>query len=195
MLEFFVQLDQQLFLILNGIHNQVMDQVMFTITNKFTWVPFYVVLLGIVGYYLRWRALMILVFVVVLITLSDQFSVLCKNTFERPRPCHEPALSGLVHTFGGRCGGKFGFVSSHAANTFALAVFMGGLLRSHIRWMLPLLLVWASVISYSRVYLGVHYPADIIGGAAMGIAIGYFVLFLWKKWEKYTRKPERVLPR
>ena len=189
-----MELDQQLFLILNGIHSQAMDEVMFTITNKFTWVPFYVVLLGLIGYHYHWRTLMIVIFVVVLITLSDQLSVLSKNTFERPRPCHEPGLAGLVHTFGGRCGGVFGFVSSHAANTFALAVFMGGLLRRHIPFMMPLLLVWASVIAYSRVYLGVHYPADILGGAAMGIAIGYFVLFLWGKWEVYTRKPEKVLP-
>ncbi|MBW6481908.1 MAG: phosphatase PAP2 family protein [Vicingaceae bacterium] len=117
----------------------------------------------------------ILIAVILLIVLSDQASVqLFKEVFKRLRPCHNPQLAGLVHLVDG-CGGKYGFVSSHAANTFALALFMGLVLKKHIPFIFTGLLCWAIVVSYSRVYVGVHYVSDIFVGALVGMLIGWFV--------------------
>jgi undecaprenyl-diphosphatase len=120
-------------------------------------------------------------FITALILLADQTSVhLFKNMFERLRPCHNPMITDFVHTVHGKCGGQFGFVSSHAANSFALAVFSGLLLKSKYRYFLPLMVFWAAVVSYSRIYLGVHYPADVLGGAILGSILGIFVFWMMK---------------
>lgn len=190
MLEFFLEIDKQLFLFLNGLNNGFFDQVMYYISEKTTWIPLYLVLLYMVFRQYRWKVFLMLVFVVILITLSDQLSVLAKNTFMRFRPCHEPSLEGLVHIVRGRCGGRFGFVSSHAANTFALAIFMNFLLRDSYRFMVPVMLSYAVLNAYSRIYLGVHYPGDVVFGALLGVLIGWFVYFLWSKVIKYTKRPK-----
>lgn len=118
--------------------------------------------------------------VIVLIFLSDKISVYWfKEVFMRYRPCHNNDIAHLIHLVDG-CGGKYGFVSSHAANTFALATFMGIFLRKHFSKMLIWMLIWAAVVSYSRIYLGVHYPSDIAIGGLLGILIGYSVAFILK---------------
>lgn len=177
---FLQELDKNIFLFLNGLHNGFFDQVMYCISEKVTWIPLYALLLFLIFRRYRWMGLVILLLVVVQVTLSDQLSVLMKNTFMRPRPCHEPALEGLVHIVRGYCGGKYGFVSSHAANTFALATFMTFLLGDKLRWMLPLMFTYSGLNAYSRIYLGVHYPGDVIFGALLGVLIGMFVWLLWK---------------
>tara|TARA_R110001592_G_scaffold246255_1_gene507945 strand:- start:4748 stop:5164 length:417 start_codon:yes stop_codon:yes gene_type:complete len=117
--------------------------------------------------------------IVALIFLSDKISVyFFKEVFMRLRPCHNPEIANLVHIVNDHCGGQFGFVSSHATNTFALAVFVGLLLKKQISWLLPILVFWAAVVSYSRVYLGVHYPGDIVGGALLGAIIAKLVFML-----------------
>jgi len=117
----------------------------------------------------------VVLFLGLLFLISDQSSVrLFKNVFERLRPCHNPNLEGMVHLVNG-CGGKFGFVSSHATNCFALAIFSGLLFKNHYKYMMILMLFWAALVSYSRVYVGVHYPGDIIGGAVLGSIIGFLV--------------------
>lgn len=119
--------------------------------------------------------------VVALIFLSDKVSVyLFKDVFLRYRPCHNLDISHLVHLVDG-CGGKYGFVSSHAANTFALATYLGVVLKKHFPKMLLWMLIWAAVVSYSRIYLGVHYPADIVVGAILGVGIGLLIAFSLKK--------------
>ena len=96
-----------------------------------------------------------------------------KNYFQRLRPCHEPTLEGLVHLVNNKCGGKFGFVSSHASNHFALAVFLSILYKNTYKYFPLLIFLWAAIIAYSRIYLGVHYPGDVIGGAISGILFGF----------------------
>jgi undecaprenyl-diphosphatase len=121
-------------------------------------------------------------FVAVLISLSDQLSVRAfKFVFERPRPCHDSDLQPLIHLPSGECGGAFGFVSSHAANSFALAGFVWFLLRQYYSKIGWILFLWASGVAYSRVYLGVHYPGDILGGALLGLAVS------WLVWQLYRR--------
>jgi undecaprenyl-diphosphatase len=174
MLETLITWDTDLFLFLNGLHSPFWDQVMWLISGTWIWIPLYLFILGWLIRDYRWKAIVLLIFVVILITLSDQSSVhLFKEVFHRFRPCHDPRIAELVHTVNGKCGGKYGFVSSHAANTFAIAVFSLLLFRN--RYYSISIIAWASLVSYSRVYLGVHFPGDIIVGALLGIFVGYIV--------------------
>ena len=112
------------------------------------------------------------------IIIADQSSVqLFKNTFQRLRPCHNEAISNLVHIVNNKCGGLYGFVSSHATNTFAFAVFTS--LFFSKKYISLLLIFWALVVSYSRIYLGVHYPLDVIGGGILGLTIGILVFKIY----------------
>jgi undecaprenyl-diphosphatase len=174
MVEKMMQLDRSLFLFLNGMHTPLWDYIMYFISGKFSWLPLYLFILYLLFRSYRKKGFILLLGAVILITLSDQLSVQAfKEVFERLRPCHEPALAGQVHTVNGQCGGAFGFVSSHASNVFALAAWSHLLLRR--QWYAALIFLWASLVSYSRIYLGVHYPADVLGGAVLGICTGWAV--------------------
>jgi undecaprenyl-diphosphatase len=151
------------------------------ITSKTSWIPLYILLLTLTAFKYKWKTLYVGLFIGLLFALADQTSVqLFKNVFERLRPCHNPDITSVVHIINGHCGGKFGFVSSHATNSFALAVFIGFFLRSHYRFIFPLMVFWAALVSYSRIYVGVHYPADILCGAILGTIIAIFVYYLMK---------------
>ena len=176
-----IEFDKWLFLLLNGWHLDMLDPIMEGISSRFLWIPLYAFLLYAIIRKYRIKSLYIILFVVLLITLCDQLSVqLFKNNFERLRPCHDPSIQALVHLVNSHCGGQFGFVSSHATNVFGLAVFIGKLLRtSWVKWP-TILLVWAIIVSYSRIYLGVHFPFDIIGGGIFGSLIALFVYQILK---------------
>jgi undecaprenyl-diphosphatase len=165
-------LDRKLFLLLNQHHNPQMDNVMYWMSNEYIWIPFYAVILGLMIYYFRKQSWLLILLISLLITSSDQLSGFLKNTVKRLRPCHNPEISNLVHTLN-HCGGNFGFVSSHAANSFALATFITLLLSVKYEYLAWLMFSWAVVVSYSRIYLGVHYPADVGGGALLGILLGW----------------------
>lgn len=189
MIDQLLQWDQELFLFLNGLNAPFFDFLMYWISDKYIWVPFYAFLMALIIKSYRIEAILVAVIIALVVTMTDQSSVkLFKDVFERLRPCHEPALDGLVHTVRGRCGGQFGFVSSHAANAFGMAVLVTLLLKNHFRWIGWVLLPWAAVVAYSRVYLGVHYPGDIIVGAMLGILCGYMAFFIFR----FTSK--RLLP-
>ena len=121
----------------------------------------------------------ILLFVILLITMSDQISGLIKKSTQRLRPSRDESFGDLVHVVFGKRGGGFSFVSSHASNSFALALFMIHLLRDKIRFIMPVMITWAALKSYSRIYLGVHYPGDVIGGIILGILCAMLVIRLW----------------
>lgn len=188
-IEFLKDIDTQLFLFLNGIHSPFFDVVFEYFSGRFFWIPLYALLFVIATLKLKWKMMYFILAVVALIFLSDKISVYWfKEVFMRYRPCHNNDIAHLIHLVDG-CGGKYGFVSSHAANTFALAAFMGIILRKHFPKMLFWMLIWATVVSYSRIYLGVHYPADIAVGGMLGILIGYAVAFILKKLnDKLTLK-------
>lgn len=172
MLEYLEQLDVNLFLSLNALHSNFWDVIMYWFSEEITWIPLYAILL--VGLFKKygWKKLIpVVIGVALTITLTDQISVKAfKEVFERYRPCHNIEIQHLVHLVKNHCGGQYGFVSSHAANTFGLSAFLC-LLFSNNKLGLGLMF-WAAVVSYSRIYLGVHYPADILAGALLGILIG-----------------------
>ena len=174
MIEFFTYWDTQFFIFLNGINSPFWDNVMYWISGTKSWIPFYLILIIVIVYKQRKRAIITLIFIGLVIFLSDQISVhFFKDVFQRLRPCHTPELQDIVHLVKNKCGGKYGFVSSHAANTFALAGFLSFLFR--YRPFIIFIILWASIVSYSRIYLGVHFPLDVICGAILGFVIGFLV--------------------
>lgn len=179
MIELLKNIDTRLFLFFNGNHTDFMDSVMMTVANKFTWIPLYALLLFFAWRKTKNKMWLVILSVAILIVLSDQISVhLFKETFQRYRPCHNLLLKDKIHLLNGECGGLYGFVSSHAANTFALTTFLIFFFR-RMDFALCMYL-WASFVCYSRVYAGVHYPFDILGGMMLGIffgAIGYKIYF------------------
>ncbi len=154
--------------------------VFYWVTSRTFWIPLYLGLLFLSYLKFGKKVVIVVLFIVLLISIADRASVeLFKNVFERLRPSHNPMLEGLVHLVDGK-GGKFGFVSSHAANCFALAVFISLILKSKFKYIMPIMLFWAVLVSYSRVYVGVHYPADLIGGAMLGVVVGFLVYWTMK---------------
>ena len=173
MVEILEQWDRELFLFLNGFHSESTDFIMWHVSGKLQWIPLYLILLFLLFKKYGKSVWVVLVGTALAVTLADQFSVkLFKEVFERWRPCHNGDLKELVHLVNNKCGGRCGFVSSHAANSFATAGFLGLLLN---RKAFVFLLFWASIVAYSRVYLGVHYPSDIFGGAILGLVIAFLV--------------------
>ena len=167
------QLDNDLFLILNGLHSPLFDTFMSLFTGKWIWVPMYAAILCAMIRAYRWRVVVSLALAIALtITLADQTcATLLRPEFERLRPSHpDNPISAMVHIVNGYRGGHYGFPSCHAANSFALAMFTT-LLFVKRRWGI-FIFIWAAVNSYSRLYLGVHYPGDLLVGAIVGMTAG-----------------------
>ncbi|MDD3876771.1 MAG: phosphatase PAP2 family protein [Bacteroidales bacterium] len=185
-IESLIAFDKTLFLLINGWHSPFFDMLMFWVSHKFIWIPFYAFLLYLIIKNYKWQSLQILLFIVLLTFLCDQTSVhLFKNVFHRLRPCHNYEFDGLIHLVNNKCGGQFGFISSHACNTFGLASLLYFLLNKKYGKLSFLLFVWAAFVSYSRIYLGVHYPADVFFGGLVGVVIGWIVFMAYNLFLKY----------
>ena len=187
MIEFLENIDHSLFAYINSHHNAFFDSLMWWISYKYTWIPLYAVLLYFaIKQETQKNTLILLITIAVTILLTDQLSVLLKNSIGRYRPCHNELLKNTVHLVKNHCGGIYGFVSSHAANSFGIATFLSLLFSN--KKVTVLLLLWAAIVAYSRIYLGVHYPADIVGGAFLGIIIGTTSYLTYKKIKKYPKR-------
>jgi undecaprenyl-diphosphatase len=181
-LETILEADTQFFLWLNGHHSPALDPVMMALTQTVTWTPLYAVLFYFVVRKFKWQSWRALLAVACTLLLSDQItSSVMKPFFERLRPSHEPALAGLVHIVDGYRGGLFGFASGHAANSFGLATVVWLLLRTSLSW-IWILFFWAALFTYTRIYLGVHYPGDVAAGAAVGMAGASVSFYFYKRY-------------
>jgi undecaprenyl-diphosphatase len=184
MLEALLKADTQLFLYLNNLGQTPWDPLWLAISSKALWIPLYLFLLVVLAKQFTWRSFgFFVLFIILNLIATDQGSVqLFKEQFMRLRPCHVEALQDQMRTVKEGCGGKFSFISSHASNTFGLALFIGLSLRAKYRWPLYALVAWATLVSYSRVYLGVHYPLDIFCGALYGAFCGTLFYNLHQKY-------------
>jgi undecaprenyl-diphosphatase len=187
----FPQWDTDIFLFLNGLHCPWMDTVMWWISGQYTFIPLYLLITVLMCIKAgKQKALFIALGVMLCIVLADRISSgIFKPVFERLRPSREPNLEGLVHTLRGYTGGRYGFLSSHAANHFAFAVF-SLLIVQRKRYSITLVTL-ACTVAYSRVYIGVHYPLDVLCGAALGVGIGFGVYAIeqWAVKKRINRNP------
>ncbi len=175
-------LDKEIFLFLNGLNSPLFDGIMFTISQKIVWVPFIISVVYVLIKFAKRNAVWLILALILCIVLADQIaSGIIKDTVQRLRPSRDPSLSSLVHIVNGYTGGKYGFVSSHAANTFSFALLSSLLLRQ-VFYTITIFL-WATIISYSRIYIGVHYPMDILGGMFVGILTAIFGYWLLKRFK------------
>lgn len=178
MSEWLKGIDESLFLFLNGIGHPPLDGFMWWMSNRYIWFPMYAILIFLLYRKYGQSFYKPLIALILVTVCTDQVAAtLMKPFFERPRPCHIPELNSLVNLIG-NCGGKYGFPSSHAANAFGLASFFFGLKRPKVSLFL---ILWASVVSYSRIYLGVHYPGDVLAGILVGIFFGFLGVSILKK--------------
>jgi undecaprenyl-diphosphatase len=157
---------------------------MFALSGKLIWAPLYAAILVYIAMKEKnqknfW---FILLFIAIAVFFADRGSALIKDIVQRPRPCHEPALEGLVHIVNGKCGGMYGFISSHAANAFNVAFI--SLLYIRKRWYSISIIIWAIVVGYTRIYLGVHYPGDVICGSVYGALVAWGVYRLYLVFDK-----------
>jgi undecaprenyl-diphosphatase len=182
MIETLLEADKDLLLFFNGYHVPWLDPIMLVLTKTIAWLPLYLTLIFMVVKDFQkdsWRVLIVVAFTIL---LTDQItSSLMKPYFERLRPSREPELVGLLHLVNGYRGGLYGFASSHAANSFGVAMFIWLIFRKSRQW-IWILFVWAVLITYTRIYLGVHYPGDILVGAIIGIGCAVFSYYLYKRF-------------
>ena len=174
MLDQLLQYDKELFLFLNNLGSSSWDGFWLVITNKLTFIPLYALLLFLVYKKLGLKSMLLLLLVIAaMITFTDQITNLFKYVIaKRPRPCREDELQNVMRYVAPRCG-RYGFFSGHAANSMAAAVFAGLLLKPYYKKLIFILLFWSAIVAYSRIYVGVHYPLDIICGLFFGAISGF----------------------
>ncbi len=184
-LEQLIAWDKQLLLWGNAFHSPFWDNFVLIFSGKLIWIPAVLALLYTIVRTQRRDAVWVVLFLALAIVLADQISSgLIKPLVARWRPTHEPSLEGMVQVVHGYTGGRFGFVSSHAANACAVALFTALLFRRRLyAWAISL---WAVANMYSRVYLGVHYPGDILGGIVVGLLSAWAAYALMKRFRPKT---------
>lgn len=183
MIDHLLSLDTKTFLFLNSLHDNWLDSIMLAVSYNYLFMGiFLIMMLALTTKHYGKKILPLFFILLIIFGLSDSISTrVFKNNIKRLRPCHEPQLKNQVHLAGKKCwGGKFGFVSSHAANSFAISTFFFLILRNTYPF-IWLIFLYSSLVGYSRIYLAKHYPLDIICGAFLGFVIAYSLVTLARK--------------
>lgn len=191
-MELLKQIDTKLFLLINNHHCSFCDFIFYRASDKWIWIPFYLLVAFVLFKKFGSGIWKIFLSAAILIFLSDQFSVLIKDCVMRYRPCHNLILQSHVHLINNSCGGLYGFVSSHAANSMALAAFVFMLIGKETKWIALLILAWCLLVAYSRIYLGTHYPADIMGGWITGFVMAWIIFYLYKKFDFFYSNSKNI---
>jgi undecaprenyl-diphosphatase len=169
-------IDDSILLLINGNNSPFMDQVMITISGRFTWIPLYLLFAILIGLKYKKHSWVVILFAILVIIASDQVANLIKNEVMRSRPSHIPNILHLLHIYKNSegesyMGGQYGFVSNHAANSAALSTYLILLFRN--KFVTAGLIIWVLLLGYSRIYLGVHFPSDVLGGMVLGFILGF----------------------
>ena len=177
-IERLLPLERDLFFALNGSDSVVLDNIMWTLSGRFVWIPLFLFIIFILFYKTpRKIGILVTLFLILVFVASDQVSSsLFKPLFERFRPTHHPDFMNQVDILNGYRGGRFGFISGHATNSFGLAVFLSLIFK--YRFITIITLLWATLNSYTRIYLGVHFVSDIIGGIIIGSLLAVIIYSL-----------------
>lgn len=173
MIDYLLQLDTDIFIFLNSQGSPTWDPFWLAYTSKFNWIPFYAVLLYLLFKQMSIKAFVVtIVAVALMILVTDQITNLFKYGFHRLRPCHLAELVDSMRLVKSHCGGQYGFFSGHASNTMSAAIFIGLTLRKRFKYLIYILILWAILMGYSRIYIGVHYPFDVLLGMIFGVITG-----------------------
>ena len=194
MFEEILKLDSKLFLFLNNLGTTKFDAFWLSLSKIEANILMYLFLIFLFFHIKKLRPKFLYIFyllfvIALMITVTDQGANFFKDSFQRLRPCYNESISDSLRLVKENCGGKYGFFSAHASNSFSLAIFFGLLFKNRIRYMIIITTVYASLISYSRIYLGVHFPIDIIVGSSFGIFVGFIIYnFVYLKFLKFFDK-------
>lgn len=182
MLDKIQSLDTQLFIYLNGLGSEPFDGLWLFITKQINWTPFFLLLLYVIYKKIGGKQTLYLVlFIAVMLVFTDQITNLFKNGFQRLRPCNNPEINSFIRIVQSRS--SFSFFSGHAANTMAVATFLYLILKDKIKYF-GFLFLWPLIFAYSRIYLGLHYPGDIISGYVFGASFGFLTFKVYQIVQK-----------
>lgn len=166
-----IQLDKDLLVFLNGLGNENWDNFWLITTNQLSWIPLYLLFFYLIFKSLGWKkGVALIILTALLVTFSDQFTVFIKNFFERLRPNRDPSINEIIRIL--KNNKSFSFVSGHATTSTAVSLFMHLTLKKYYKRTI-LFFIWPLLFAYSRIYIGVHFPIDVVTGAILGSLIGY----------------------
>lgn len=178
-MDFLLQLDKRIFLALNFDGGTFLDEFFWIVSGKLTWVPLYLLIIFLIYRRYGWKSTLVsVIFMVLAVIASDAIASLFKNGIPKLRPSHNPEFEGIIHRVHNYLGHRYGTVSAHAATVFSVMVFSSALVRT--KWFTIMTLTWALLVGYSRIYIGAHYPMDVICGSVLGILMAVLMLKLFR---------------